>query len=269
VADPGTAESRLVSHEYLAFAHELADAAGAILGRYYRVPISVEYKADESPVTIADREAERAMRDLIRARLPDHGIEGEEFATEHHDADLVWSLDPIDGTKAFVVGRPTFGTLISLLQRGKPVLGIIDQCVLGERWVGAVGQPSTFNRGVIRVRPCPDVAHAVLCSTSPDMFKAVEEQAAFGRVVQAVKFPVYGGDCYAYGLLAMGLVDLVVEADLDLHDFAALVPIIEGAGGVITDWLGQPLKRGSDGRVVAAGDRRVHEQALELLAQAS
>jgi inositol-phosphate phosphatase / L-galactose 1-phosphate phosphatase / histidinol-phosphatase len=258
-----------VSDEHLAFAHELADAAGAILRRDYRAPISVEYKADESPVTIADREAEHAMRDLIRVRLPEHGIEGEEFATEHDDADLVWSLDPIDGTKAFVVGRPTFGTLISLLHHGEPVLGIIDQCVLGERWVGAVGQPSTFNRGVIQVRRCPDLARAVLCSTSPDMFKAVEEQAAFGRVAQAVKFPVYGGDCYAYGLLAMGLVDLVVEANLDLHDFAALVPVIGGAGGIMTDWLGQPLKRGSDGRVVAAGDRRVHEQALALLAQGS
>jgi inositol-phosphate phosphatase / L-galactose 1-phosphate phosphatase / histidinol-phosphatase len=109
----------------------------------------------------------------------------------------------------------------------------------------------------------------VLCSTSPDMFKAVEERAGFGRIAQVVKFPVYGGDCYAYGQLAMGFVDLVVEADLDLHDFAALVPVIEGAGGIITDWLGRPLKRGSDGRVVAAGDRRVHEQALALLAQAS
>jgi inositol-phosphate phosphatase/L-galactose 1-phosphate phosphatase/histidinol-phosphatase len=255
--------------EHLAFAHELADAAGAILRRYYRAPVSVEYKADESPVTIADREAERAMRDLIRARLPGHGIEGEEFAAEHLEADLVWSLDPIDGTKAFVIGRPTFGTLISLLHRGKPVLGIIDQCVLGERWVGVVGQPSTFNRDVIRVRPCPDLTHAVLCSTSPDMFKAVDEQAAFARIVQAVKFPVYGGDCYAYGLLAMGLVDLVVEANLDLHDFAALVPVIEGAGGAITNWIGEPLRHGSDGRVIATGDRRVHEQALELLARAS
>ena len=256
-------------HVHLAFAHELADAAGAILRRYYRAPISVEYKADESPVTIADRETEQAMRDLIRTRFPDHGIEGEEFATERVEADLVWSLDPIDGTKAFVIGRPTFGTLISLLDRGKPVLGIIDQCVLRERWVGAVGQPSTFNQSVIRVRPCPDLAHAVLCSTSPDMFKANEEQAAFGRVSEAVKFPVYGGDCYAYGLLAMGLVDLVIEANLNLHDFAALVPLIEGAGGAITDWLGEPLRHGSDGRVLATGDRRVHEQALELLARAS
>jgi inositol-phosphate phosphatase / L-galactose 1-phosphate phosphatase / histidinol-phosphatase len=258
-----------LSVDYLAFAHELADRAGEVLRRYYRAPISVDYKVDESPVTIADREAEGVMRDLIRSRFPEHGIEGEEFPSEHGEAELVWNLDPIDGTKAFLVGRPTFGTLISLLRRGKPVLGIIDQPISHERWVGVLGEPSTCNGSAIRVRPCPDLEQAVLSTTSPQMFKAAEEQAAFTRLAKAVKFPVYGGDCYAYGLLAMGFADLVVEADLDLHDFAALVPVVEGAGGVITDWQGQVLGRGSDGRVIAAGDRRVHAQALALLAQAS
>jgi histidinol-phosphatase len=258
--------SRATPDDYLAFAHELADSAGEILRRYYRAPIAVQYKSDESPVTIADRETERAMRELIRGRFPEHGVEGEEFASEHCEAELVWSLDPIDGTKAFLVGRPSFGTLISLLRRGRPVLGIIDQCILRERWVGAEGAPSTCNQALIRTRPCPDLAHAVLCTTSPQMFKAAEEQAAFARVEQAVRFPVYGGDCYAYGLLAMGFADLVIEADLQLHDFAALMPVIEGAGGVITDWRGQALGPASDGRVVAAGDRRVHARALALLA---
>jgi inositol-phosphate phosphatase / L-galactose 1-phosphate phosphatase / histidinol-phosphatase len=149
------------------------------------------------------------------------------------------------------------------------VLGIIDQCVSHERWVGVLGEPSTCNGAAIRVRPCPDLGHAVLSTTSPQMFATAGEQAAFARVAQAVRFPVYGGDCYAYGLLAMGFTDLVIEADLDLHDFAALVPVIEGAGGIITDWQGQPLAHGSDGRVVAAGDRRVHAQALGLLGQGS
>jgi inositol-phosphate phosphatase/L-galactose 1-phosphate phosphatase/histidinol-phosphatase len=258
-----------LSVDYLAFAHELADRAGEVLRRYYRAPIPVDYKADESPVTIADREAEGVMRDLIRSRFPEHGIEGEEFASERGEAELVWNLDPIDGTKAFLVGRPTFGTLISLLRRGSPVLGIIDQPISHERWVGVLGEPSTCNGSAIRVRSCPDLEQAVLSTTSPQMFKAAEEQAAFARLARAVKFPVYGGDCYAYGLLAMGFADLVVEADLDLHDFAALVPVIEGAGGVITDWQGQVLGRNSDGRVIAAGDRRVHARALALLAQAS
>jgi inositol-phosphate phosphatase/L-galactose 1-phosphate phosphatase/histidinol-phosphatase len=257
-----------VSVDHLAFAHELADRAGEVLRRHYRAPISVDYKADESPVTVADREAERVMRDLIRSRFPEHGIEGEEFASEHGEAELVWNLDPIDGTKAFLVGRPTFGTLISLLRRGRPILGIIDQCISHERWVGVLGEPSTLNDAAIRVRPCPDLGHAVLSTTSPQMFKTAAEQAALARVEQAVRFAVYGGDCYAYGLLAMGFADLVVEADLDLHDFAALVPVIEGAGGVITDWQGRALGPGSDGRVVAAGDRRVHAQALGLLGQA-
>jgi inositol-phosphate phosphatase/L-galactose 1-phosphate phosphatase/histidinol-phosphatase len=258
-----------VPPDYLAFAHELADRAGEVLRRHYRTPISVDYKADESPVTLADREAERVMRDLIRARFPEHGIEGEEFASEHGEAALVWHLDPIDGTKAFLVGRPTFGTLISLLRRGRPILGIIDQCISHERWVGVLGERSTFNGAAIRVRSCPDLRHAVLSTTSPQMFKTADEQAALARVAQAVRFAVYGGDCYAYGLLAMGFADLVVEADLDVHDFAALVPVIEGAGGLITDWRGQPLDHNSDGRVVAAGDRRVHAQVLELLDQAS
>jgi inositol-phosphate phosphatase / L-galactose 1-phosphate phosphatase / histidinol-phosphatase len=258
-----------LSVDYLAFAHELADRAGEVLRRYYRAPISVDYKADESPVTIADREAEGVMRDLIRARFPEHGIEGEEFPSEHGEAELVWNLDPIDGTKAFLVGRPTFGTLISLLRRGRPALGIIDQPISRERWVGVLGEPSTCNGSAIRVRACPDLEDAVLSTTSPQMFKAAEEQAAFARLAKVVKFPVYGGDCYAYGLLAMGFADLVVEADLDLHDFAALVPVIEGAGGVITDWQGRVLGRDSDGRVIAAGDRRVHAQALALLAEAS
>jgi inositol-phosphate phosphatase/L-galactose 1-phosphate phosphatase/histidinol-phosphatase len=258
-----------VAVDYLAFAHELADRAGEVLRRYYRTPVTVDYKADESPVTLADREAERVMRDLIRSRFPEHGIEGEEFASEHGEAELVWNLDPIDGTKAFLAGRPTFGTLISLLHRGTPLLGLIDQCISHERWVGALDAPSTFNGAAIRVRPCPDLAHVVLSTTSPQMFHTAEEQAAFARVAQAVRVTVYGGDCYAYGLLAMGFTDLVVEADLDLHDFAALVPVIEGAGGIITDWQGQALGPASDGRVVAAGDRRVHAQALAWLAGSS
>ena len=255
--------------EYLAFAHELADSAGEVLKQHYRASVAVDYKADASPVTVADRGAERAMRELIGARFPDHGIEGEEFSSEQGAAEFVWSLDPIDGTKAFVIGRPTFGTLIGLLRHGKPILGIIDQCILGERWVGASGDISTWNGTRIGVRACPDLSRAVVCATAPEMFGTEEEAAAFRRVAQTARFPVYGGDCYSYGLLAMGFADLIVEASLDLHDFAALVPVIEGAGGIITDWRGQPLERGSDGRVVAAGDRRVHREALAMLATGS
>jgi inositol-phosphate phosphatase/L-galactose 1-phosphate phosphatase/histidinol-phosphatase len=259
VAEPALAE-------FAPFAHRLADAAGAILARYYRAPVSVESKPDASPVTIADREAELAMRELIRARYPDHGIEGEEFGAEAAGAELVWHLDPIDGTKSFITGRPLFGTLVGLSRGGRPVLGLIDQCILHERWVGYLGQGSSWNGEAIQVRSCRALGEAVLYATSPLMFRAGTERAAFERVQGAVRYPLFGGDCYVYGLLAMGFVDLVVEAGLDRHDFMALVPVIEGAGGVMTDWQGRPLTAASAGRIVAAGDRRAHRAALELLA---
>jgi inositol-phosphate phosphatase / L-galactose 1-phosphate phosphatase / histidinol-phosphatase len=254
--------------ELVEFALRLADAAGAVVRKYYRGPLTVESKADASPVTVADREAEEVLRAMIRATYPEHGIDGEEFAGERPDAELVWRLDPIDGTKSFVIGRPLFGTLIALTRAGRPVLGVIDQCILGERWLGVAGQRSTWNGRPIRVRPCPELALAVLSLTSPQMFSAAE-RGAVARLESAVRFPVYGGDCYAYGLLALGCIDLIVEADLDVHDFMALVPVIEGAGGLVTDWQGAALTPQSDGRIVAAGDPRVHESALQLLELAS
>ena len=254
--------------ELVEFALRLADAAGEVVRKYYRAPLTVESKADLSPVTVADREAEEVLRALIRATYPEHGIDGEEFAAERLDAEFVWRLDPIDGTKSFVIGRPLFGTLIALTRADRPILGVIDQCVLGERWLGATGQGSTWNGQAIRVRACPALGEAVLSVTSPQMF-SVAERAAVARLESVVRFPVYGGDCYAYGLLAMGSIDLIVEADLDVHDFMALIPVIEGAGGVVTDWQGAALTPRSDGRIVAAGDPRVHESALKLLALTS
>jgi histidinol-phosphatase len=252
--------------ELQTFAQQLADVAAEIVRRYYRSPVVIESKPDASPVTIADREAERAMRDLIRARYPDHGIEGEEFGAEGGDALLVWHLDPIDGTKSFITGRPLFGTLVGLSRGGRPLLGVIDQCILGERWQGVAGGGASWNGRPIRVRACPSLGEAVLYATTPLMFAPGAERAAFERVQDAVRYPLFGGDCYAYGLLAMGFVDLIVEADLDPHDFMALVPVVEGAGGIMTDWQGQPLGPASDGRIVAAGDSRLHTAALELLA---
>ena len=254
--------------ELQTFAQQLADVAAAVVRRYYRSPVAVESKPDASPVTIADREAERAMRELIRSRYPDHGIEGEEFGAEGAGAELVWHLDPIDGTKSFITGRPLFGTLVGLSRAGRPLLGVIDQCVLRERWLGSVGQGASWNGEPIHVRACPNLADAVLYATSPLMFRAKPERSAFERIQQAVRYPLFGGDCYSYGLLAMGFVDLVIEANLDAYDFMALVPVVEGAGGIMTDWQGQPLDPASDGRIVAAGDHRLHAAALELLARA-
>ena len=252
--------------EFEALAHRLADRAGDIQRRYFRTPVSVETKPDASPVTVADREAEAAMRELIAAAYPAHGILGEEHGPERADAEFVWVLDPIDGTKSFITGRPLFGTLIALAHRGRPVLGMIDQSILRERWVGTAGAASAWNGRPIRVRDCPRLEDAVLFVTTPTMFQTGPEVEAFDRVQRQVRLPMYGGDCYAYGLLAMGFADLIVEASLQPYDFMALVPVIEGAGGRLTDWQGGTLALGSAGQVLAAGDARVHETAQSLLA---
>jgi len=249
----------------LAFALRLADAAGEVIRPYFRKPLAVRDKPDLSPVTAADRAAEEAMRRLIEARFPEHGILGEEFGREREDAELVWVLDPIDGTKSFISGVPLFGALIALTREGRPILGIIDQPISRERWVGAAGRPTTLNGAPIGCRACPSLAVATLFATTPDMFKG-EDAAAFARVSAAVKLVRFGADCYAYGLLAAGFVDLVLEASLKPYDFCAMVPVVEGAGGVATDWRGASLDLASDGRILIAGARRAHEAALALLA---
>ena len=251
---------------FVTFAERLADAAGSVIRPYFRSKIAIDQKVDETPVTIADREAEEVMRALIGETYPDHGIEGEEFGADRTDAPYVWHLDPIDGTKSFITGRPLFGTLVSLAHHGKPIVGVIDHCMLNERWTGSAGRPSSWNGEPIRARSCPCLADAILYVTSPKMFKQPGEHTAFSRVEDKVALPLYGGDCYAYGQLAMGFADIIVEADLDTHDYLALIPVIEGAGGIITDWEGRALTPDSDGRVVAAGDPAVHTEALELLA---
>jgi inositol-phosphate phosphatase / L-galactose 1-phosphate phosphatase / histidinol-phosphatase len=248
-----------------ALAEALADAAGAVIRPYFRQPIAVDDKSDTSPVTIADREAEQAMRALIAAEFPADGIFGEEFGTVREDAEWVWVLDPIDGTKSFISGIPLFGTLIALLHRGRPVLGIIDQPISHERWRGVAGQASTHNGNAIRARQCTDLAAATLFATAPDMFRGADAEA-FARLKARAKLTRHGGDCYAYGLVASGFIDLVVEASLKPYDYCAIVPVVEGAGGAMTDWQGQPLGLASDGRVVAAGDRALHKAALALLA---
>jgi inositol-phosphate phosphatase/L-galactose 1-phosphate phosphatase/histidinol-phosphatase len=249
----------------IALANDMADAAGSVIRRYFRTPVSVDTKADESPVTIADRETETAMRALIDKRRPQDGILGEEHGRQRLDAEYLWVIDPIDGTKAFITGMPVFGTLIGLLHRGKPVLGIIDQPILRERWLGIAGQATTMNAKPIATRPCPSLDKAFLYSTAPDMFKG-DDAIAYERVKSKVRQPRFGGDCYAYGLLTMGFADLVIEASLQPYDYCAVIPVVEGAGGVITDWQGKTLTIDSDGRVVAAGDRAAHSAALQALA---
>lgn len=250
---------------FVTFGARLADASRPILRRYFRTPFSVEDKPDASPVTIADREAEAAMRAIIEAAFPDHGIFGEEFPPVRTDAEYAWVLDPIDGTKAFVTGMPVFGTLIALLRGGRPILGIIDQPMTDERWIGAAGRATTLNGTPVRTRQDTTLETAAHYATHPDMFVNANDRAKFEAVAARVKLSRFGGDCYAYGLLAAGCIDLVTEACLKVYDFMALIPVIEGAGGIVTDWNGAPMTRESDGHILAAANRNCHAAALALL----
>lgn len=248
----------------LAFA--LADITRSVSLRYFRSELVTETKDDSTPVTIADRECERLMRERIAHEFPDHGIIGEEHGRDRPGASYVWVLDPIDGTKAFVSGRPLFGALIALCREGKPILGIIDCPAVDDRWVGIDGRPTTHNDMPCHTRRCGRLEDALMYSTSPYMFGG-DDAAAFDRLRSRVKYPLFGGDCHNYGLVASGWIDLVVEAQLKIHDWAALVPIAEGAGGRITDWRGDALTFESDGRVVMSGDDRAHAGALLALGE--
>jgi inositol-phosphate phosphatase/L-galactose 1-phosphate phosphatase/histidinol-phosphatase len=249
----------------LQLAVELGDAARALVRPRFRTRVSISEKADGTPVTEVDMAVEARLRERIRARFPEHGIIGEEGGDQRREAEWVWVLDPIDGTQSFILGKPTFATLIGLMYRGVPVLGIIEHPALGDRWVGAACSRTTFNGAPAQVRGCETVAAAALSTTGPNWF-AEDELAAFDRVRRAAKVQHWGADCHSFGLLASGFIDLVIESSHRLHDFCALVPVISGAGGVMTDWAGRALGADSGPRVIAAGDRRAHAEALGLLA---
>ena len=254
--------------DFAAFVDQLADAAGEAILPFFRTSLAVEDKSRGGrfdPVTAADRAAEGAMRALIRRTFPEHGIIGEEFGAERTDAEYVWVLDPIDGTKSFISGMPAWGTLIALTRFGEPVYGMMHQPFTRERFTGDGGaahyRGPTGNRD-LRVRPCKDLSEALLFTTSP-LLMSESDRRMFARVEDAVRLSRYGGDCYAYCMLAAGHIDLVIETELKSHDVLPLIPIIIGAGGVITSWEGGAAERG--GRVVVAGDARVHEAALAKL----
>ena len=249
-----------------ALAHRLAEAARAAILPRFRSGLASERKADASPVTLADRVAEQAMRALIAAEMPSDGIHGEEFGVTSGTSGRTWVLDPIDGTTAFLAGRPIFGTLIALVVDGWPVLGVIDQAVLDERWLGVTGLPTLFNGQPVRTRPCSALSEAALATTGPHYFDPHDGEHFMALAAQTDhKRMVMGGDCFNYAMLASGHLDVVCEANLKLHDFAALVPVVEGAGGIMCDWHGDPLHAGSDGHVLALGDPARVEDVVEAL----
>lgn len=254
-----------VSPADIDLATALADVAGAAIRPYFRAEFGLESKADASPVTLADRAAEAAMRQLIERTFPDDAIVGEEYGAKPGKTGRAWVLDPIDGTRAFISGRPIFGTLIALVVEGWPMIGVIDQPILRERWTGVIGQPTMFNGAPARTRLVKTLDEALLATTSPALFDD-DQLHAFEHLDAQVRSTVLGGDCYNYGCLASGHIDVVVEAGLKIHDFAALVPVVEGAGGRMCDWQGDPLTSGSIGEVIAAGEPARVEEIIEALA---
>jgi myo-inositol-1(or 4)-monophosphatase len=255
--------------DFAAFVDELATVAGETILPFFRTALAVRDKGGPGafdPVTAADHAAETAMRAMIKRNFPDHGIVGEEFGRDRPEAEYVWYLDPIDGTKSFISGMPVWGTLIALTRAGEPVFGVMDQPFIRERFSGD-GRRAHYRgpngKRDLRVRACAGLAEAVLFTTSPRLMQPAD-RTAFGRVEEAVRLSRYGGDCYAYCMLAAGNIDLVIETELKPHDVLALVPIITAAGGIITTWENGPPQ--AAGRIIAAGDPRVHAAALALLA---
>jgi histidinol-phosphatase len=255
--------------DFAAFVDKLATVSGEAILPFFRTSLGVEDKGSAAgfdPVTAADRAAESAMRALIKSSFPEHGIVGEEYGNEQTQAEYVWVLDPIDGTKSFITGMPAWGSLIALTRNGEPVFGMMHQPFIRERFAGDGG--ATRYRGPagereLHVRACATLADAMMFTTSPQLMNDAD-RTAFGRVEAAVRLSRYGGDCYAYCMLAAGHVDLVIETGLKPHDIVALIPIVQGAGGIVTNWEGESAVKG--GRVVAAGDKRVHAAAMKLLA---
>jgi myo-inositol-1(or 4)-monophosphatase len=254
--------------DFTAFIGRLATVSGETILPFFRTSLSIDNKSvghDFDPVTEADRAAEAVMRRLIKASFPQHGIVGEEFGSEREDAEYVWVLDPIDGTKSFIAGFPIWGTLIALLHQGTPVFGMMHQPFIGERFSGDSGSAhyqGPSNQRKLAVRRCSSLRDATMYTTSPLLMNNAD-RAAFDRVGEGVRLNRYGGDCYSYCMLAAGHLDLVIETELKPHDIAALIPIITGAGGIVTTWEGKPAQGG--GRIIAAGDPRVHEAAIRLL----
>ena len=250
--------------EFIDLAHKLADAAGEIIRPLFRQKLDIVSKDDSSPVTIADQNAEMAMRKLIEAAYPEHGIYGEEHGQVRTDAEYVWVLDPIDGTHSFISGAPTFAILIGLTRNGKPVMGIVDQPISGERWVGANGKTTLNGQPVSTNTNVTTAEDASLFSYGIELFKSPKGEN-YKSLTEAVRRIRFGYDSYAFALLSLGFVDIVADADMKPFDYCALVPVVENAGGVISDWEGNPLTLTNPGYVLATGNKPLHQATLNVM----
>lgn len=254
-----------ITDRHLEVALQAADAARKITMRYFRQPLDIVQKSDNSPVTIADQETEKLIRTIIADAFPEHGFYGEETGQTNIDQPWTWVVDPIDGTASFSTGKPTFGTLIALCYEGKPLLGIIDHAALDDRWIGISGKQTTFNGKPVKTNnENTTLADATAFTTTPYMFDA-DALPHYQKLADQCKYNVFGTDCLGYGLLASGFTDLVIEADLKPYDFMALVPVVEGAGGVISDWQGLPISLQSKDQVLASANPKLHQAALIVI----
>lgn len=264
-----------VAESDILFAHKLADAAGEVIRPYFRVPLAVDDKGAAKgchfdPVTVADKGAEAAIRALLKAERPQDGILGEEYGAEPGSSGRNWVIDPIDGTRAFITGQPLWGTLIALTEGDQPVLGMIDQPVLGERFLGTCDDACLMQNGrkaALKTRACMELRDAIVMTTHPWDYFSADEAAAFRRVADAARMSRFGGDCYAYAALAMGYVDVVIETGLQPWDIDAVIPVVLGAGGAIGNWQGGPCVHG--GPVVAAATVALRDEVLSVLTQKS
>ena len=261
---PGAPASGRSLDEWLGFARQLADAAHDILAPAAAMRPEVEVKADRSFVTALDARIEQRLREMIMARFPAHGILGEEHGEHQADADVVWILDPIDGTAPFIAGVPVFGTLIALAVDRVPVLGLMHLPVTLQRYEGVAGRATTLNGAALRTRPCSSLAQAILSASNPDFFDGAE-RPALDTLRERTAWRIYGGCCMSYGLLAAGRTDLAIDTRLKVWDYAPFKPMIEGAGGVLSDWQGRPITMDSGPQILAAGDPARHAEALALV----
>ncbi len=259
----------MLTKEIIDFANHLADISGDVIKKYFRQENGEITKEDDSPVTKADREAEKAMRDAIEKKFPTHGIIGEEYGVKEAKSDFTWVLDPIDGTSSFIIGRAIFGTLIALTSGQKSLLGIMNQPITNERWIGIVNDGAYFNGKKINTRNCTEISQAVMCSSSSFYFQN-EDEEILKKITRLTKYQklggiIYGGDCYSYASLASGFVDIVLDPGLKIYDYAATMPIVEMAGGITTDWQGNNPKLKSGVKLLACANKKLHEKVLKVL----
>jgi len=251
-----------ITDQHIQVAIQAADAAREITLKYFRQPLDIIQKLDKSPVTIADKETEHLIREIIQTAFPDHGFYGEETGQTDMHKNWTWVIDPIDGTASFSTGKPTFGTLIALCYQGKPQLGIIDHAALDDRWIGIKGKQTTYNGKPVKTNSNnTELTNATAYTTTPRMFTS-ETMPRYLAVADQCKFTIFGADCMAYGLVASGFSDLVIEADLKAYDYMAVAPVIEGAGGVISDWEGKELSLETKDQILAAANSQLHKAAL-------